>query len=39
VAHLVVYLASDESGYTTGAEFTLDGGLLAGSAGTPGAPE
>lgn len=39
VAQLVVYLASDESGYTTGGEFTLDGGLLAGSAATPGAPE
>lgn len=31
VAALVVYLVSDESTYTTGAEFTVDGGTLAGA--------
>jgi NAD(P)-dependent dehydrogenase (short-subunit alcohol dehydrogenase family) len=35
VAALVAYLASDESGYTTGAEFVLDGGMLAGTAVPP----
>lgn len=35
VAALVVYLASDESGYATGAEFVLDGGMLAGTAVPP----
>ena len=35
VAALVAYLASDESGYCTGGEFNIDGGLLAGSAASP----
>ncbi|WP_419724235.1 hypothetical protein ACNFJ7_03560 [Sphingomonas sp. HT-1] len=29
-------LAADEASYITGAEFTIDGGLLAGSATAPG---
>lgn len=36
VAALVVFLASDEATYITGSEFDIDGGLLAGSAASPG---
>jgi NAD(P)-dependent dehydrogenase (short-subunit alcohol dehydrogenase family) len=36
VAAIAVMLASDEAGYVTGSEFNIDGGLLAGSAASPG---
>jgi NAD(P)-dependent dehydrogenase (short-subunit alcohol dehydrogenase family) len=36
VAAIAVLLASDEATYMTGAEINLDGGLLAGSASSPG---
>jgi len=36
VAALAVMLASDEVPYMTGAELSIDGGILAGSAATPG---
>ena len=29
----ILYFASDESSYTTGAELIIDGGVLAGSSG------
>lgn len=35
VAALAVLLASDEAPYITGAEFNIDGGILAGSAASP----
>lgn len=36
VAAIAAMLAADESAYVTGAEFNIDGGLLAGSAASPG---
>jgi NAD(P)-dependent dehydrogenase (short-subunit alcohol dehydrogenase family) len=36
VAAVAVMLASDEATYITGSEFSIDGGLLAGSAISPG---
>jgi 3(or 17)beta-hydroxysteroid dehydrogenase len=36
VAAIALMLASDDCAYMTGAELTIDGGLLAGSAASPG---
>lgn len=36
VAAVAVMLASDEAAYITGTEINIDGGLLAGSAASPG---
>lgn len=35
VAEMVAYLASDSASYTTGSEFVLDGGILAGAVALP----
>lgn len=39
VAYAALYLGSDESRYITGAELTIDGGILAGSMASPHAVE
>ncbi|CAO3457532.1 Oxidoreductase, short-chain dehydrogenase/reductase family [Azospirillum argentinense] len=39
VAHSVLYLASDESRYLTGAEIVIDGGIMAGSTAAPPPPD
>lgn len=36
VKEVAAILAADKASYITGAEFTIDGGLLAGSAAAPG---
>lgn len=36
VANTILFLASEESKYITGAEFTIDGGILAGASAAPG---